>query len=167
MKDGQRPGGGVPTMDGHCVEVHFGLADAEELAPTISLKHGFIEGGQVRIQTRGEVGGHENGMALGVEDGDAFHALAIAEAVEQALQIAMGAFGQKWLHGLLETFGHELGAFFQIVTAGAAVRLDLVESEEDGDDGNGEDEGKDQAEAEAHSCDAPFGHTKIPLRKVN
>src|ERR1035438_3390136 len=105
-------------------------------------------------------------MAVGIVDGDAFQALAIAEAFHQALQIAVGAFRHEWLDGLLETFGHELGAFLEFIAAGAAVRLDLVEGEEDGHDGNGEDEGKDQAEAEAHSCDAPFGTRKSRYEKL-
>src|SRR5450432_3118255 len=88
-------------------------------------------------------------MAFGIVDGDSRQALPVAEAFHDALEVALGSFCQQRLHRFLETFGENLGAFLEFIAAGTAVRLHLVESEQNGNNGNGEDQGKDQAEAEA------------------
>jgi hypothetical protein len=78
----------------------------------------------------------------------------------------VSAFRQKRLHGLLEAFGHQLGAFFQFIAPGSIVRLHLIEGKENGHDGNGENQRKDQAEAKTHSV-IFLSDMKLPLRKVN
>src|SRR5271168_2449522 len=131
--------------------MHSGFAGFEKLAPPISLENSFVEGGKARSETRRQIGRHQNWMILGIVDGDAFHALAIAEAFHQPLQVSVSAFRQDGLHGLLEAFSHQLSAFFQFIAPGSIVRLHLIEGKEHGHDGNGENQRKDQAEAKTHS----------------
>jgi hypothetical protein len=153
-------------VDRHGIEMHSGTARFEKLAPSVSLENSFVEWGKARSETRRQIRRHQNWLILGIVDGDALHPLAIAEAFHQPLQVPVSTLRQERLHGLLEAFGHQLSAFFQFIAPGSIVRLHLIEGKENGHDGNGENERKDQAEAKTHSV-IFLSDMKFPLRKVN
>src|SRR5581483_12338788 len=115
------------------VDIQRCSVGVEELVVLLSTNGGLLDGPDAAFNFRGKLGGHGDGRAVLVVDGDADEAFAVAEALDNALQFRLCAFAVQAFDGFLQAFGEQLGSALELVATALIVLLDLVDGEDQGD----------------------------------
>src|ERR1700719_2741638 len=112
------------------VNVNRRVVDAQELAVT-NVAIGSIRGSSgPKLEERSKAGGHREGDAVRVVDGDAFQVFALAEAIYEALQtLVRELLVELRLDRFLEAFGENFRAARDVIAQNAAFGTDLVSGE--------------------------------------
>src|SRR2546429_492701 len=127
-----------------------GFLGTEEFACPLIVMHGFGCRGGVQWQIRLESRGKGQQMGGGIVDGNSLEMLALAIALDQAVQGPLLAAAQLMLHAFLEALGQNFRTAREVVTQDAALVSYLVAGKEERHAGDAHDQGQDDFQGRAH-----------------